>query len=889
MAKIRTLQTSFNQGLLSPEMHGRTDLQQYYSGASVMDNVIVQPQGGFSKRPGFKKLLNIPTNNVNGDEFKVMHMTASNSESYFICMFPNGEGTVINKDTYESYPLPANVNSPVGLYIKDIQYVQSGGSLVYVHPLFPPMIIRRKITNDVISFEHVLYEFVSLPEESFDSPSDNMPYLMDNLVMNFNGFKNGDTFKLGLRIISQDKTLIDDTEFTFNKKTIPVTPNTTEGSIVGDDVTDMVNALKAGGETGYMYNFIAQYDEVSKRVWIDKPDGSVTSVNVIDRTFTSIIAKEELTAASGVAILFCVSKSRADISLDMVPVPTANTEPTPPPVTETNTQPTATIQKLKLAHGTLGNTGSITFQVGLENVLTPALKITTDTGMDVFSQQLKDAIQDLSIPDKPKPTVNITYNTIGFQSYEFVIEFTGDSLGKWSLMTVNNMIGPITTAEFVMVVEGVDGNEVPELPKEPSFSSKRGWPATVITHGNRLIFGGSYSRPQTLYMSKLGITGEFNYVPEKDSEGNTLPPLATDPLSLTLSTKRNTPITGMQSGRRLLVFTASSTHSVQGNGDTVDTITAAEVSNVTIGTYGSKLVSPEELNGYVYYLQASGSSLNSTNYEFSTDSYQVTQTALFSSHVLVNPKDLTVVTGSTKFNTTYLCVVNGDGTLAYYSSLLEQGLQNWTRFTTDGSFIAAQGIDDKLFTLVRRGVSSSGYATVSVEVMEPANAYCDGAQEVDLAGGTILGDLGEYTGKEIAIIADGYPVKLVVEEGNDYVRLPFETLNATYGLPINMFVTTMPLSVNLQSGSTINSRKRLSQAKITLLNSLGVTLEYEGREYPIADRPMDFMMSEPPTPVSGVIVKSLLGWTKLATLSIKSDDAVPVTVLSLETKVSIAE
>ncbi len=889
MAKVSTLQTSFNQGLLSPEMHGRTDLQQYYSGASVMDNVIVQPQGGFSKRPGFKKLVDIPTNNVNGDEFKVMHMTASNSESYFICMFPNGEGTVINKDTYESYPLPSNINSPIGLYIKDIQYVQSGGSLVYVHPLFPPMIIRRKITNDAISFEHVLYEFVSLPEESFDNTSENMPYLMDNLVMNFNGFENGDTFKLGLRIISQDKTLIDDTEFTFNKKTIPVTPNTTDGSIVGDDVTDMVNALKAGGETGYMYNFIAQYDEVNKRVWVEKSDGSVTSINVIDRTFTGIIAKEELPAASGVAILFCVSKSRADISLDMVPVPTVNIAPTPPPPVETNTQPTATIQKLKLAHGTLGDSGAITFQVILGNAVTPALKFTSTTGLDVFAQQLKNAIQDLNVTNKPKPTVDITYNTTGYDSYEFVIEFTGNALGKWPLMTVVNATGPITTAEFVMVVEGEDGNEVPELPKEPSFSNTRGWPATVITHGNRLVFGGSYSRPQTLYMSKLGITGEFNYVPEKDSEGNTLPPLATDPLSLTLSTKRNTPITGMQSGRRLLVFTASSTHSVQGNGDTVDTITASDANAVTVGTYGSKLVSPEELNGYVYYLQASGSSLNSTNYEFSRDTYQVTQTALFSSHVLVNPKDLTVVTGSTKFNTTYLCVLNGDGTLAYYSSLIEQGLQNWTRFTTDGSFIAAQGIDDKLFTLVRRGVSNSGYASVSIEVMEPDSAFCDGAQEVELAGGNILGNLGEYAGKEISIIADGYPVKLVVEEGKDYVKLPFATLNATYGLPINMLVTTMPLNVNLKSGSTINSRKRLSQAKITLLNSLGVTLEYEGREYTIADRPMDFVMDEPPTPITGVIVKSLLGWTKLAKLSIKSDDAVPVTVLSLETKVSIAE
>ena len=57
MPKIKLLQTSFNQGVLSPEMYGRTDLAQYYSGASKINNGIVMPQGGVAKRYGFKHLI----------------------------------------------------------------------------------------------------------------------------------------------------------------------------------------------------------------------------------------------------------------------------------------------------------------------------------------------------------------------------------------------------------------------------------------------------------------------------------------------------------------------------------------------------------------------------------------------------------------------------------------------------------------------------------------------------------------------------------------------------------------------------------------------------------------------------------------------------------------
>ena len=52
MAKSHFLQNSFVSGELSGIVKGRTDLDQYYQGLSVAENVVTIPQGGVKRRPG---------------------------------------------------------------------------------------------------------------------------------------------------------------------------------------------------------------------------------------------------------------------------------------------------------------------------------------------------------------------------------------------------------------------------------------------------------------------------------------------------------------------------------------------------------------------------------------------------------------------------------------------------------------------------------------------------------------------------------------------------------------------------------------------------------------------------------------------------------------------
>ena len=52
MARVHPFQTNFTAGELSPRLEGRTDVSKYFNGCSTLNNFIVHPHGGASRRSG---------------------------------------------------------------------------------------------------------------------------------------------------------------------------------------------------------------------------------------------------------------------------------------------------------------------------------------------------------------------------------------------------------------------------------------------------------------------------------------------------------------------------------------------------------------------------------------------------------------------------------------------------------------------------------------------------------------------------------------------------------------------------------------------------------------------------------------------------------------------
>ena len=52
MAKFNLIQNSFNSGELDPKLKGRSDIKEYGTGCETLENMLIMPAGGVTRRPG---------------------------------------------------------------------------------------------------------------------------------------------------------------------------------------------------------------------------------------------------------------------------------------------------------------------------------------------------------------------------------------------------------------------------------------------------------------------------------------------------------------------------------------------------------------------------------------------------------------------------------------------------------------------------------------------------------------------------------------------------------------------------------------------------------------------------------------------------------------------
>lgn len=81
MSRVTAIQTNFTAGQLSPRLFGRVDLSRYANGASEIENMIVQPHGGLTRRPGTKFVNEVKTSS---QKTRLLPFEFSTIQSYCI-------------------------------------------------------------------------------------------------------------------------------------------------------------------------------------------------------------------------------------------------------------------------------------------------------------------------------------------------------------------------------------------------------------------------------------------------------------------------------------------------------------------------------------------------------------------------------------------------------------------------------------------------------------------------------------------------------------------------------------------------------------------------------------------------------------------------------------
>ena len=81
MARSTVAFTNFTAGELSPRLDGRTDLGKYFNGAKTLENMVVHPHGGASRRPGTKFTHEVKTSSV---QARLIPFEFSTTQTYIL-------------------------------------------------------------------------------------------------------------------------------------------------------------------------------------------------------------------------------------------------------------------------------------------------------------------------------------------------------------------------------------------------------------------------------------------------------------------------------------------------------------------------------------------------------------------------------------------------------------------------------------------------------------------------------------------------------------------------------------------------------------------------------------------------------------------------------------
>jgi hypothetical protein len=149
---VRGLQPSFSRGEISPDLHARVDLSFYATGLARLENFIVLPRGGVTRRTGFERLGTALAQNA-GSSPRLIPFIYSSGDALMIEL-GHMSARIWRPSTGQpiaQIPSPYQAEDTAG-----IKYAQSGNEMFLTHSNHPVRRLRRKA---LAQWEFVAFDY----------------------------------------------------------------------------------------------------------------------------------------------------------------------------------------------------------------------------------------------------------------------------------------------------------------------------------------------------------------------------------------------------------------------------------------------------------------------------------------------------------------------------------------------------------------------------------------------------------------------------------------------------------------------------------------------------------------------------------------------------------
>ena len=861
MAKSSFLQNNFTSGELSELIKGRTDIDQYFKGMQLAENVVTVPQGGVKRRMGTEFTSHAP---IMVDEIT----------SYTNTTMPNNSNT-------EQYPYLYNDN--LEAQVSTTATVTGADYVVWTTT------INATTTKKYVDLFQLQLEGTGHQEDTFDieyrvgtgawTKAADVPTIYSdfpqNIRIDVNGI--GGTGADGWRLVRKAST-------TAPYSSIKIA----EIRIFHEQTADTPTYKIHSFDVSKTDSFLLVFDPNNIAVY-RVTDTATTKVQDLMH-YNGSDLPDRVAVNENVLLGFHENKPPLRIIHDFnglgrleIDTPTFQNIPQFDYNDSQSPTPTSAVFTIDLQHHkTAGNR----YKIEINGIESKTLT-SSDTAHTIQVEEIRRTVQDMPLFGDNGVSVSHT------SGHLYTVTCAGESAITLTTVLAFPTSGGTGDIPAIIITAGASR-------KEDIWSATRGYPRSGVFANGRLWFGGTKSKPQNLLASKAGSFLDFEIDQGLDDEG----------LSFTINGSKSK-IIDVSGGRGVHVFTESAEYNVTGN--TPATITAEQ--QTQHGSF-SVDVPTMSLDGATLFIDGTGRSLKQFLFNFNENAYRSIDLSVLASKAIVNPVDMDVVSAVSAEDANYVFIINGDGSAVVLNTLREQDINGFTRFNQDRDTLEV-GID---FDTFEQCVTVNNVLHVITKLDKNSvtfdhEDYCicrmsfdhimDCSKKFTAPTGQNLGtafgstvDTGLKNSREVQLYVRGGATALTDDHlvlNDRYMNNGVVTLTAdeqalygTLEIGYNFVskVKTMPIATAKGSGANNNlSQKRVDKMNMRVVETSGVKIDgvlTEVRQ----DTPDGFLSSSKPT--TGIIEDSNggNGWNREVAPEITVDGPTPFNLLAIDYEIS---
>ena len=484
-------------------------------------------------------------------------------------------------------------------------------------------------------------------------------------------------------------------------------------------------------------------------------------------------------------------------------------------------------------------------------------------------------------------TVTVTghYEAFWLNNEKMTISWSPvDNASEYNIYrSVNGIFGYIGTATET---EFVDNNIEPDMDScapiyQTPFSDNNN-PAVMSAYQQRSLFANSQNSPMTMWASQLATNNNFNV---------SRPLIASNAITMTLYDKTVSEIRHMISVNDLIVLTADAEWKVSGSDGSFDATPPPQA--VVQSTYGASKVRPVISGNMILFVQSGGMVIRDLGYTYMSDSYDGNELSIFANHLFLGKQVVYMDYAKEPFR--LLWVVFNDGTLAGLTYNKQQEHCGWHRHDShNGKFecvtVVREGNEDIAYFIINRTVNGKTIRTIERMQSRIINKVSDGFfldSALKYKGEPVkyFYGLDHLEGETVSVLADGGVIdNLKVVDGA--IELPYSASNVVVGLPYTFEME----SLNIEGENTHCIKKLVNSIDVKIYQSREdfKCISSDGKEV-IARRSIESINNSDLLVDAEISFRPQNNYTSNATIHLKQDKPLPLTIVAISAVVSIGD